>query len=128
MRKKIDITELAVEAARSGVTAPLDLIRLMGGKSKKVEGKTLRAPDSMLAVYKNRFTYTFIMNDEVASIHFDDSRNEIFFKGHNIRNLELTEAQKNVLETLHFVLEEDNEGKKFLSSYFATLERVLADK
>lgn len=127
MDKKRNI-ELAKEAAKSGRTAPLDLIRLMGGNARKVKGKRFKAPDSMLAVYKNRATYTFIMNDEVASVHFDVTRGEIFFKGHNIKNLELTNEQKEALVMLQWILEEDEEGKQLLPSYLATLERVIADK
>ena len=128
MEKKTDMVELAREAAKSGTTAPLDLIRLMGGKSKKVNGKNFRAPDSMLAVYKDRLTYTFIMDGEVSSVHFDASRGEIFFKGHCIRNLELTDGQKEALVMLQWVLEEDEDGKVFLPSYLATLERAITDK
>jgi len=96
-------------------------------KAKKVR-KGERAVDSMIAVYKERITYTFILDDEVASIHFDRLRGEIFFKGHNIKNIELTESQVQALKDLGSVLSAEKEGQPFLSDYEATLGRYLADK
>jgi len=84
--------------------------------------------DTRLAVFKDRLTYTFILDSEVASIHFDRNRGEIFYKGHNIINLELSENQKKVLKSFLMVLEGDAKGKEFLNAYSATLERSLADK
>lgn len=106
--------------------SPLDLWRLMGsgGKSKRVEEG---AKDSLLAVFKDRLTYTFIMGREVASIHFDRSRREIFFKGHNIRNLKLEAGQIEVLYSLKEVLRQDKRGEPFLTEYEATLRRILAE-
>ncbi|MFA4875767.1 MAG: hypothetical protein WC956_01035 [bacterium] len=108
--------------------SPLDLIRMMGGKARRVGEGVKGAPDSMLAVYKDRLTYTFIMDDEVASIHFDRAKNEIFFRGHNIAHMELTEKQREALMALEEVLKADEQGKEFLSAYSATLGRCLADK
>jgi hypothetical protein len=82
----------------------------------------------MLAVYKDRLTYTFIMDHEVASIHYDRHRGEIFFKGHNIRNMELDEEQKQALMDLSHVLEAEARGNEFSADYEATLARLLADK
>lgn len=45
-----------------------------------------------------RFTYTCLFNEEVVAIHFDSKRNEIFYKGHNIRNMALSEEQKLLLQ------------------------------
>lgn len=107
--------------------SPIDLWRLMGGKAKPVGGVTRPPQDSLLAVYKDRLTYTFILSDEVASIHFDRAKGEIFFKGHNIRNLELEPAQKQVLEDFKQVLASEEQGKDFLNAYQATLGNLLAD-
>lgn len=96
-------------------------------KAKKVK-KGQRAVDSMLAVYRERITYTFILDREVASIHFDRLRGEIFFKGHNIKNMELTNSQLQALKDLTGVLAAEKEGRPFLSDYEATLGRYLADK
>jgi len=123
MKKEKEIVQQAhVEAPKS----PLDLWKLMGGKAKRVtEGKP--SPDSLLAVYKQRFTYTFIMGREVASIHFDRAKKEIFFKGHNIRNLKLDEDQIKALKEFKKVLRVDSRGGPFLADYDATLGLVLAD-
>ncbi|MFH1873971.1 MAG: hypothetical protein ABH859_02155 [Pseudomonadota bacterium] len=96
-------------------------------KAQKVTEKGKVATDSMLAAYQNRFTYTFIMNDEVASIHFDRLRGEIFYKGHNINNLKLTPAQIQALKDLKQILAKEEKGKPFFSDYDATLAKCLAD-
>ncbi len=108
--------------------SPIELIRMMEGKSRRVEGGEKSSADSMLAVYKDRLTYTFILDDEVASIHFDRSRGEIFFSGHNIAHMELNTKQRGALLALTGILEADEQGKEFLSAYCATLDRYLADK
>jgi hypothetical protein len=96
-------------------------------RAQKVKGRH-GAADSMLAVYKDCLTYTFILEREVASIHFDRLRGEIFFKGHNLRNMELSEKQIEALNGLKTVLAEDHRARPFLSDYSATLGRYLADK
>ncbi len=96
-------------------------------KAQKTGVKGGAAVDSMLAVYKDRLTYTFILDREVASIHFDRMRGEIFFKGHNIRNMELTARQKQALEDLKAVLMKNEKGRSYLSDYSATLAKHLAD-
>lgn len=106
---------------------PLDLWKLMGGKTRRIRQSETPSTDSLLAVYKDRFTYTFILGSEVASIHFDRSKNEIFFKGHNIKNWALTQPQIHALEGLKAILKQDERGKGLFSDYQATLDRWLAD-
>lgn len=106
---------------------PLDLWKLMGGKTRRVAGDGLPVKDSLLAVYKGRLTFTFILGDEVASIHFDQTRREIYFKGHNIRNFKLTSAQMQALHGLKDVLKGDERGKELLADYEATLATRLAE-
>ncbi len=54
---------------------------------------------------KSRFTYTFLFQGEAASIHFDALREEIFYRGHNIRNMNLSEDQLGILkQTVHQLL------------------------
>ncbi len=105
-----------------------DLLRLMRGISKRAGKLEKGAPDSVIAIYKERLTYTFIMESEVASIHFDRSRGEIFFRGHNIARMKLGPEQRKALIALIGVLEEDEKGREFKEAYSATLDRVLADK
>lgn len=126
--KKTQLIEAERDVATAGLESPLDLLRHMGGRAHRVRDGREKKVDCMLAVYKDRLTYTFILENEVASIHFDSGRGEIFFRGHNISHLELTEEQRKALLELRIILEEDLEGRELLPRYVATLDRVLADK
>ncbi len=57
-----------------------------------------------------RFTYTHLLKGELVSIHFDSTRNEIFYRGHNIRNMTLSPAQKEALDHCQDLLIEKAEG------------------
>lgn len=116
------------EAGDPVVRSPLDLWRLKGGISHHPVERGRPSPDSMLAVYDDRVTYTFIIEDEVASIHYDRKRGEIFFRGHNIRHLDLTPAQIEALFHMEEVLRDDPGAAGLFSDYSATLARCLADK
>ncbi len=83
--------------------------------------------DGMLAVYRDRLTYTFIIGHEVASIHFNRLKKEIYFKGHNIQHCELDASKRKALEGLKEVLKTEERAKPFLADYEATLARVFAD-
>lgn len=106
----------------------LDLYKRIGAVAHKVPDRGKLARDSMLAIYRGRLTYTFIMEQEVASIHYDMERREIFFKGHNIRNMDLSEAHRQALMDLSEVLRAEQDARGFYQSYEATLARILADK
>ncbi|MBU4484356.1 hypothetical protein KKA47_02930 [bacterium] len=106
-----------------------DLWRSMGAHARKLDQrKGAVAVDSMLAAYRNRMTYTFILGKEVASIHFDKEKREIFFKGHNLNNMALSEDQKEALFELTEILEKDPQGKKFVEDYKNVLHKCLAEK
>lgn len=107
--------------------SPLEQMMLHGGKAHKVRGMAARGVDSMIAVYNDRFTYTFITNNEVASVHFDKNSNKIFYSGHNIENMKLTKEQIKELSNVIKVLESDGEGRKLKEFYEATLGNCLAD-
>lgn len=107
--------------------SPLDLWRMMGGQAERVRSKEGRSVDSMLAVYRDRLTYTFIMGHEVASIHFDRAKGEIFFRGHNIRHDELGAEKIKALEAVKSVLAQEERAKPFLAEYEATLASSLAE-
>lgn len=124
MKRIQEVEGQGESSSRSGI----DLWRLMAGRSRRVEGKPKMAPpDSVLAVHEDRVTYTFILDDEVVSIHFDRMRGEIFFKGHGIHNLRLTDRQKEALYQMEAVLMQDSRAKSLVSDYSATLDRLLAD-
>lgn len=115
------------ETGQKGRMTPLEIIMSQGGRAHKVGGMAGREADSMIAVYKDRFTYTFMMSKEVASIHFDKMRRNIYFSGHNIQNMKLTGEQREELYKIINVLESDDEGRELKSDYEATLGTLLAD-
>lgn len=110
-----------------GFRSLIDLYKRSGAVSHKVSEKGKAAVDSMLAVYHDRLTYTFVMGREVASIHYNRDKGEIFFKGHNISNMQLDKEQRQALLDLAKVLMHDEQGKPFYDDYNATLARYLAD-
>lgn len=105
----------------------IEALITQGGRAHRVRSMAGRAVDSMLAVYQERLTFTFVLESEVASIHFDQKRREIFFRGHNISNLKLTAWHLQALERLSRILREDMEGQRFFEDYDATLAKSLAD-
>ena len=108
--------------------SPLEAIKKTGGVAHPVRKMAGHAVDSMLAVYRDRLTYTFILDKEVASIHFDKNRREIYFKGHNVQNMELAPQQIKALRNLQGIISEDEQGKLLFNDYVATLGHCLADK
>lgn len=109
-------------------TAEFERPGLWSGTSRRVPDAAGRAADSMLAVFGERLTYTFICGDEVASIHFDQGRGEIFFRGHNIKFMELDGQQLQALLALEEILVNDREGRTYFAAYHATLAKILTDK
>lgn len=106
---------------------PVEVAGIVGGVARRVPGPDGHPADSMLAVYKDRFTYTFIIDAEVASIHFDQRRREIFFRGHNIQFMSITPAQARALHDLCEVLVADREARRLLPAYRETLALCMAD-
>lgn len=84
--------------------------------------------DSQLISFGDRFTFTFAYGREVGSIHFDRGRGEIFYKGHNIRNMDMEEWQMQVLEGLRKMLPHDEQGKAFAADYARTLDKIVIEK
>lgn len=127
MKNKEEKVDVFKREADKQANSPLDLIRLLGGHSRRTKAVN-SATDGMLASYADRVTYTFVLNDEVASIHFDRLRGEIFFKGHNIRNIDLTNSQREALYYMKEVMAADDRARLLLSDYEATLGKCLTDK
>lgn len=122
--------EIVVQEENKGqqVHSPMELWRQLAGRqTEQTKQKEQRAPDSLIACYKDRVTYTFIFEGEIASIHFDRVRREIFFSGHNILHLDLTQSQKNALEHVKTALAGHPKAKKLFNDYEATLDRYFAD-
>jgi hypothetical protein len=126
---KMSMKEAGVHRETEGTTTtPLDRLRSMSTVARKVHPKRQKAVDAMLAVYSGRLTYTFIAGHEVASIHFDKNRGEIFYKGHNIRHMPMGDDVRGYLWELAEILAHDEEGMAYSGDYSATLRKVLTDK
>lgn len=122
------IDKRLVVNAPSNRGSALDLYKRIGAVAHRVGTRGKATTDSMLALYRGRLTYTFILDREVASIHYDHDREEIFFKGHNIRNMEITGRQRQALMDLGEILRAKEDARHFYADYEATLARILADK
>ena len=73
-------------------------------------------------------TYTFALGTEVGSIHFDRNRGEIFYKGHNIRNMDLEPWQIQVMEQLRQILAKDGQWSRFAEPYGRVLDKITLEK
>lgn len=84
--------------------------------------------ESRLVSFGERITYTFAYGKDVGSIHFDRARHEIFYKGHNIRHMELETWQEQMLEKFRQVLRDNEKGRPFSEAYSHTLDKVILEK
>lgn len=112
----------------SMTTTPLERLRSMSTVAHKVHPQRQKAVDAMLAVYSGRLTYTFIAGHEVASIHFNQRKGEIFYKGHNVQHMSMGDEVRGYLWELAEILAQDEEGQVYSGDYSATLRKVLTDK
>lgn len=65
---------------------------------------------------------------EVGSIHFDKARHEIYYKGHNLKNMEVESEHLKMLEQMRVVLKSDSKGKRFAEAYSQTLDKLILRK
>ena len=77
-------------------------------------------------IQNDRFTCTFFMGQEAVSIHFDRLRGEIFFNGHNIRNVNLSEVQVQSLRSAGEGLLHHRQNIDLSSAYEACLQKTLS--
>lgn len=98
-----------------------------GPKSGAAEAAA-EAFDSQIVSFGDRMTYTFAFGREVGSIHFDKNRGEIFYKGHNIRNMDLEPWQMQVLEQLRQILRQDGQWSRFAEPYGKVLDKIALEK
>lgn len=77
-------------------------------------------------IQKDRMTCTFFVGKEASSIHFDRLRGEIFYNGHNIRNMNLTESQIHSLSSLGLRLLERRQNVDLPEAYQACLQKALS--
>lgn len=81
--------------------------------------------NARLFLQKHRSTLTFVHKQQVASIHFDQSKQEIFYRGHNIQFMDLSEDQKLLLKSYGELLLDHLPGSDFAQEYFACLANVI---
>ena len=81
--------------------------------------------EARLFFTKDRATLTFFAGSEVASIHYDQKRNEIFYRGHNVKNMTLTQEQWLSLQMFSDYLEKEGCDSDLRESYQRCLASVL---
>lgn len=86
------------------------------GLEKFREARLFATPD--------RATLTFYQGSQVASIHFDKKRQEIFFRGHNVKNMTLTEEQWMALRQFTQYLRDHEAEPAMIQSYEECLEQI----
>lgn len=80
--------------------------------------------EARLFATPERATLTFYQGSQVASIHFDKKRQEIFFRGHNVKNMTLTEEQWMALRQFTQYLREHQVDREMIQSYEECLEQI----
>lgn len=75
----------------------------------------------VLNVSDDKVTYTHCYGDEIVSIHFDLKCRGLYYKGHNLQNLELTETMRHHLDDFKSAIE----GSKNAKHLLPFLEEVL---
>src|SRR5262249_47901257 len=81
--------------------------------------------EARLFLGKDRATLTFYVDQEVASIHYDAQRDEIFYRGHNVKNMTMSPEQWQSLRKFGEYLEQDPRAASLLVSYKRCLEHVM---
>lgn len=83
--------------------------------------------EARLFLGKDRATLTFYVDQEVASIHYDLLRDEIFYKGHNVKNMTMTQEQWVSLKKFSDFLADDPRAERLNEAYRACLEHLMTD-
>lgn len=83
---------------------------------------------NQLIGFGEKITYTFMHDKEVGSIHFDQARGEIYYKGHNLRHMDVEPEHLKMLEQMRVVLKSDPNGKRFAEAYGQTLDKLILKK
>jgi hypothetical protein len=74
-----------------------------------------------------KVTYTFLDDAEVISLHFDKTRRAIYYQGHRIDNLKLTEKHIQHVENFRRALEKNPETEGFTSTFTKVWHDYLVD-
>lgn len=84
--------------------------------------------DNKLFCSMDKVTYTVVDENEVVSLHFDNTRQAIFYKGHNLENLKMEDIQVQHLEEFREAIERNPKTRSFAESYTNLLHNFLKRK
>jgi len=80
--------------------------------------------DSHLVSFGDRVTYTFAVGNDAASIHFDQARGKIFYKGHRVVAEDLQPGLVELLNHFKDVLAKSQYADRFLTDYEELLSKM----
>lgn len=83
--------------------------------------------EARLFLSKDRATLTFYVHQEVASIHYDLHRDEIFYRGHNVKNMTMSQEQWDYLQKFSDYLAQDPKAEHLQRAYRSCLEHLMTD-
>jgi hypothetical protein len=83
--------------------------------------------EAKLFLGKDRATLTFFLEQEVASIHYDMIRDEIFYRGHNVKNMTMDPKLWLSLERFGDYLAGDPRALGLSKAYRRCLEHLRTD-
>ena len=81
--------------------------------------------EARLFLGKDRATLTFYVEQEVASIHYDMLRDEIFYRGHNVKNMTMSQEKWVLLQKFSDYLDHDPRAVGLLQGYKTCLEHLM---
>jgi hypothetical protein len=113
---------LSRESGKTSEKKPLEAQPEINRKTKTLGWEKFR--EARLFATPDRATLTFYQGSQVASIHFDKKRQEIFFRGHNVKNMTLTEEQWMALRQFTQYLKDHQVDREMIRSYEQCLEQI----
>lgn len=116
---KRDIQENASMGPREGSTKGLSPWARYWARQRRTP------QDSHLVSFGQRVTYTFAVGHDVASVHFDMERGELFYKGHRITAQNMEPWLVELLNHFKEVLSASEYADKFLESYSLEMDKML---
>lgn len=81
--------------------------------------------DSHLVSFGDKVTYTFAVRNDAASLHYDQGRGEIFYKGHKVESSDLESWMVELLRHFQEILAKSEYADEFLESYTELLDNKL---
>lgn len=84
--------------------------------------------DSHLISFGERVTYTFVLGNDVASLHYDQGRGKLFYKGHRITRENMEPWLVKLLQHFKAVLAESEYAERFSEGYNQLLGKLMEKK